>query len=176
MAAATSPVRSLELIVLRRLDGLLQGDYRGLLPGHGSERSDARAYVPGDDPRRIDWPVTARTGETHVRDTIADHELELWLVLDTSASFAFGTAESEKAAVARDLAGTLGLVRGARREPGRLPSPPVRVWSCRPAPARAHLAAVLGALRPPADGTARRPRRRADVARPRRHPRPPWWW
>ena len=83
MASATRSIQSLELIALRRLDGLLQGDYRGLFPGLGSEWSDARSYVPGDDPRRIDWPVTARTGETMVRDTIVDHELELWLVVDS---------------------------------------------------------------------------------------------
>jgi uncharacterized protein (DUF58 family) len=152
MAAATSPIRTLELVALRRLDGLLQGDYRGLFPGLGSEWSDARAYVPGDDPRRIDWPVTARTGETMVRDTIVDHELELWLVVDTSASLAFGTGRAEKATVARDLAGTLGLVaaRGGNRV-GCMTAGSGEVVPARSG--RAHLAAVLGALDRPADGT-----------------------
>lgn len=86
--------------VTRRLDGLLQGDHRGLTPGHGSEPGEIRAYQPGDDVRRIDWNVTARTGETHVRDTVADRELETWLLVDASASLAFGTATCEK----RDLA------------------------------------------------------------------------
>ena len=70
-------IRRLELTVLRRLDGLLQGDHAGLLPGPGTELGDARLYAPGDDMRRIDWAVTARTTEPHVRDTIADRELEL---------------------------------------------------------------------------------------------------
>jgi uncharacterized protein (DUF58 family) len=107
----------LALVVLRRLDGMLQGDHGGLLPGHGSEAGEARPYVAGDDPRRIDWPVTARTGDTHVRDTIADHELELWIVLDTSASLAFGTADHTKAEVAWAAAGAIALLaaRGGNR-------------------------------------------------------------
>lgn len=97
---AAELLRRLEISVTRRLDGLLQGDHRGLTPGHGSEPGEIRAYQPGDDVRRIDWNVTARTGEPHVRDTVADRELETWLLVDASASMAFGTATCEK----RDLA------------------------------------------------------------------------
>lgn len=97
---AAELLRRLELGVTRRLDGLLQGDHRGLTPGHGSEPGEIRSYQPGDDVRRIDWNVTARTGEPHVRDTVADRELETWLLVDASASLAFGTATCEK----RDLA------------------------------------------------------------------------
>jgi uncharacterized protein (DUF58 family) len=93
-------LRRLELSVTRRLDGMLQGDYRGLVPGHGSELGETREYQPGDDVRRIDWNVTARMQETHVRETIADRELETWVCADLSASLGFGTAECEK----RDLA------------------------------------------------------------------------
>jgi uncharacterized protein (DUF58 family) len=97
---AAEVLRRLELSVTRRLDGLLQGDHRGLTPGHGSEPGDIRAYQPGDDVRRIDWNVTARLRETHVRDTVADRELETWMLVDASASLAFGTAVCEK----RDIA------------------------------------------------------------------------
>src|SRR3954454_16825951 len=90
----------LELTVRRRLDGLLQGDHLGLVPGSGTEGGDSRTYHPGDDARRMDWPVTARTQVPHVRETIADRELETWAVLDLSASLDFGTANCEK----RDLA------------------------------------------------------------------------
>ena len=90
----------LQLKVSRRLDGLLQGDYLGLLPGPGSEAGESRAYVPGDDVRRMDWPVTARTTVPHVRLTVADRELETWLAVDLSPSLAFGTAKMLK----RDLA------------------------------------------------------------------------
>jgi uncharacterized protein (DUF58 family) len=99
-ASAAVMLRRLELTVRRRLDGLLQGDHLGLVPGSGSEAGDARTYHPGDDVRRMDWPVTARTQVPHVRETIADRELETWVVLDLSASLDFGTAYCEK----RDLA------------------------------------------------------------------------
>ncbi|MEV6368925.1 DUF58 domain-containing protein [Micromonospora musae] len=81
----------LQLLVTRKLDGLLQGDYVGLLPGPGSEAGESREYRPGDDVRRMDWPVTARTTTAHVRRTVADRELETWLAVDLSASLDFGT-------------------------------------------------------------------------------------
>jgi uncharacterized protein (DUF58 family) len=90
----------LELTVRRRLDGLLQGNHLGLVPGPGSEAGESRVYHPGDDVRRMDWPVTARTTVPHVRQTIADRELESWVVVDLSPSLDFGTANCEK----RDLA------------------------------------------------------------------------
>ena len=93
-------LRRLELTVRRRLDGLLQGDYQGLVPGHGTELGETRQYVAGDDVRRIDWNVSARMTDTYVRETIADRELETWVIADLSASLGFGTADCEK----RDLA------------------------------------------------------------------------
>jgi uncharacterized protein (DUF58 family) len=93
-------LRSLELAVNRRLDGLLQGDHHGFLPGAGTETGDARPYESGDDVRRIDWPLTARSGAVHIRDTVADRELETWVLVDGSASMEFGTATCRK----RDLA------------------------------------------------------------------------
>ncbi|QSB06650.1 DUF58 domain-containing protein [Natronoglycomyces albus] len=90
----------LQLLITRRLDGMLHGDYLGLLPGLGSEPGEAREYRAGDDVRRMDWPVTARTTVPHVRTTIADRELEAWLAIDLSASLSFGTANCFK----RDLA------------------------------------------------------------------------
>jgi uncharacterized protein (DUF58 family) len=104
------PVERLRLTVLRRLNGLLAGDHAGLFPGHGTERGEARPYVPGDDPRYLDWAVTARTQEPHVRDMIADHELDVWLVLDSSSSLAFGTALATKHEVAWSVAGAFALL------------------------------------------------------------------
>jgi len=89
-------LRQLELLVTHRLDGLLQGDYQGLLPGPGSEPGESRPYRPGDDVRRMDWNVTARTTVPHVRDEVADRELETWVAVDCSASLDFGTAHCEK--------------------------------------------------------------------------------
>ncbi|MBS9532272.1 DUF58 domain-containing protein [Mycobacterium sp. M1] len=93
-------LRTLELTVKRKLDGVLHGDHLGLIPGPGSEPGESRLYQPGDDVRRMDWSVTARTTHPHVRQMIADRELETWLVIDMSASMDFGTAGCEK----RDLA------------------------------------------------------------------------
>ena len=98
-ARVDAALATLELTVKRRLDGLLQGNHLGLVPGPGTEPGDARVYVAGDDVRRMDWSVTARTLEPHIRQTVADRELETWLVADLSASLDFGTAGCEK----RDL-------------------------------------------------------------------------
>ncbi|MGI8868708.1 MAG: DUF58 domain-containing protein, partial [Mycobacteriales bacterium] len=98
--APDAVLTKLELTVRRRLDGLLQGNYLGLVPGAGSEPGESRIYHPGDDVRRMDWPVTARTTVPYVRQTIADRELESWLVVDLSPSLDFGTVHCEK----RDLA------------------------------------------------------------------------
>ena len=92
-ARAEAVLGRLQLLVTRKLDGLLQGDYAGLLPGPGTEAGESREYRPGDDVRRMDWPVTARTTQPHVRRTVADRELETWLAVDLSASLDFGTAQ-----------------------------------------------------------------------------------
>jgi uncharacterized protein (DUF58 family) len=93
---AEALLRRLELTVRNKLDGLLQGNYQGLVPGPGSEAGESRPYVIGDDVRRMDWPVTARTTVPHIRQTVADRELETWLVVDLSPSMDFGTALAEK--------------------------------------------------------------------------------
>ena len=104
-------LRTLELTVRRRLDGVLHGDHLGLIPGPGSEPGDAREYQPGDDVRQMDWSVTARTTHPHVRQSVADRELETWMVVDLSASLDFGTTGCEK----RDLAVAAAVVAtGAR--------------------------------------------------------------
>jgi uncharacterized protein (DUF58 family) len=99
-AKLSAALRTLELIVKRKLDGVLQGNHLGLIPGPGSEPGESRLYQPGDDVRRMDWSVTARTTHPHVRQMIADRELETWIVVDMSASLDFGTTGCEK----RDLA------------------------------------------------------------------------
>jgi len=96
----SAALRQLELTVKRKLDGVLHGNHLGLIPGPGSEPGESRMYQPGDDVRRMDWSVTARTTHPHVRQMIADRELETWLVVDVSASLDFGTTGCEK----RDLA------------------------------------------------------------------------
>ncbi|MFC0866136.1 DUF58 domain-containing protein [Sphaerimonospora cavernae] len=116
MSGGVSPeraLRRLELTVLRRLDGLLQGRHQGLIPGPGSEPGDTRVYVPGeDDVRRMDWAVTARTTVPHVRDLIADRELETWALADLSASMDFGTADMTKRDLVVSAVGAIGFLAG----------------------------------------------------------------
>lgn len=103
-------LRKLEITVTRRLDGLLHGDHRGLVPGHGSELGETRRYAAGDDVRRIDWNVSARLREPHIRQTIADRELETWLVLDRSARLNFGTKSMEKRDLVLAAAAAIGFL------------------------------------------------------------------
>jgi uncharacterized protein (DUF58 family) len=142
--ASDEVLRRLDLAITRRLDGLLQGDYRGLVPGHGSEPGDARLYQPGDDVRRIDWNVTARMQTTHVRETIADRELETWILCDLSASLDFGTAACEKRDLAVAAAAAVGFLTA--RSGNRIGAVLVRGDSMTTVPARTGRAHLLGLL------------------------------
>jgi uncharacterized protein (DUF58 family) len=114
-------LKALELTVRIRLDGLLQGNHLGLVPGPGTELGEARSYQAGDDVRRIDWSVTARTTVPHVRQTVADRELETWVVVDLSPSLDFGTAACEKRDLAiAALAAVAHLTRGGGNRIGAL--------------------------------------------------------
>ena len=104
----------LDLTVRRRVDSLLAGDHRATTLGDGTELAQVRPYVTGDDVRRIDWNVTARTRETHVRVHVAERALRTWLLLDTSASMAFGTADRRKWDVAEGVALAVGHVTARR--------------------------------------------------------------
>ncbi|MGB8349019.1 MAG: DUF58 domain-containing protein, partial [Gaiella sp.] len=110
-------LKALELTVARRVDGLLAGDHRSALLGRGTELAQVRPYVPGDDVRLIDWNVTARTTEPHVRVHLAERVLVTWIVLDLSPSMTFGTATRRKADVALGVTLAVGhaaTIRGNR--------------------------------------------------------------
>jgi uncharacterized protein (DUF58 family) len=107
-------LRALDITIGRRVHGLLAGDYRSSMFGPGTELAMIRRYVPGDDVRLIDWAVTARTGEPHVRVQLAERVLVTWLVLDTSPSMLFGTADRRKADLAEGVAIALGHVSTRR--------------------------------------------------------------
>ncbi|MFR9778641.1 DUF58 domain-containing protein [Micromonospora sp. MS34] len=104
-------LRRLELTVTRRLDGLLHGQYQGLLPGPGSEAAGSREYRPGEDEvRRMDWAVTARTTVPHVREVDADRELTTWLLVDASPSMEYGTATLDKRELAVAAVAAVGFL------------------------------------------------------------------
>lgn len=109
--APEAALRRLELTVVRRLEGFLHGDHLGLLPGPGSDTNDARVYQPGqDDVRKIDWAVTARTTVPHVRDTMADRELETWALLDVTPSMNWGTEGITKRDLGIAAIATIGFL------------------------------------------------------------------
>jgi uncharacterized protein (DUF58 family) len=109
-ASAPTPERvllRLDWQIIRRLDGLLQGDYRSLFYGYGVDFADLREYQPGDDIRYIDWNVTARLDTPYVRQYVEDREITAWFLLDLSPSMDFGGLETLKRTVLIDFATTL---------------------------------------------------------------------
>jgi uncharacterized protein (DUF58 family) len=111
LAAAASGVeralRRLEWTVIRRLDGLLQGDYRTLMRGTGLDLADLREYQHHDDVRHIDWNVTARLQVPHVRVFTEDREMAAWFVLDLSRSVDFGSGVRAKREISAGFVGVL---------------------------------------------------------------------
>lgn len=103
-------LQRLEWTVIRRLDGLLQGDYRTLLRGGGVDLADLREYQPHDDVRHIDWNVTARLQQPYVRQFLEDRDLSAWFLLDLSGSLDFGSGERTKLAVSAGFVGALSRV------------------------------------------------------------------
>ena len=157
--ATAGLLRRVELAVARRVHGVREGDHLALLAGHGVEAGEARPYSPGDDVRRMDWTVTARTEVPHVRDAVAERELDVFVLVDLSGSLDFGTAAWRKLDLAQAVLAALGSLatRGHDRlgivflTSGGPVVMPVRAG-------RAHLAAVPGQGR-----TARPARWPADL-------------
>ncbi len=106
-AGAEQLLKRLEWTVLRRLDGLLQGDYRTLLRGTGMDLADLREYQHHDDVRHIDWNVTARLQIPHVRVFTEDREMSAWFLLDLSPSMDFGSGEQRKRHVSAEFVAVL---------------------------------------------------------------------
>ena len=104
---AEALLKRLEWTVLRRLDGLLQGDYRTLMRGAGLDLADLREYQHHDDVRHIDWNVTARLQTPYVRQFTEDRELSAWFLVDLSASVDFGSDRFTKRTVAREFVAVL---------------------------------------------------------------------
>lgn len=96
--------------VVRRLDGLLQGDYRTLFYGYGVDFADLREYQPGDDIRYIDWNVTARMDAPYIRQYVEDREITAWFLLDLSPSMDFGLVENHKRTVLVDFVTTVAHI------------------------------------------------------------------
>ncbi|MEU6024866.1 DUF58 domain-containing protein [Micromonospora sp. NPDC047134] len=163
-------LRRLELTVTRRLDGLLHGEHRGLLPGPGSEPAGSREYRPGEDEvRRMDWAVTARTTVPHVREVDADRELTTWLLVDASPSMEYGTAELDKRELAVAAVATIGfLTAGSGNRLGAQVLTPYGLHRVPARGGRSHLVGLMrGLLAAPRQGVnppARPPGEEVDLA------------
>ena len=158
-------LRALDVTIGRRVEGLLAGDYRSSLLGSGTELAQVRPYEHGDDPRRIDWNVTARTGQPHVRVQLAERVMVTWLLLDTSPSMTFGTADRRKADVAEGVALAVGHVstrRGNRLGIATFGGQPVALP---PRQGRAGLLGLLLALRRENEGRTAGPDSLAEAFR-----------
>jgi uncharacterized protein (DUF58 family) len=111
-------VEALDLAIGRRAAGVLPGERRAAGLGTGTELAQLRPYQVGDDVRRLDAAASARTGVPHVRDHVPERTLTTWILLDVSASMAFGTAQRLKSDVAGGVATVVG--RLAARRGGRV--------------------------------------------------------
>ncbi len=148
-------LRSLDLAVLRRVESMIPGEHLTPQVGAGTELATIRPYRPGDDVRHIDWNVTARMQEPHVRVHVGERALTAWVLLDASASMTFGTAERRKADVAEGVALAIGHVatrRGNRLGVAAFGAGAPKVL--RPRQGRLGLLQLLAELRadPPPDG------------------------
>jgi uncharacterized protein (DUF58 family) len=146
-------LRSLDLAVLRRVQSLVPGDHLTPQVGAGTELALIRPYHPGDDVRYIDWNVTARMREPHVRVHVGERAMTAWLMLDVSASMSFGTALRRKADVAEGVSLAIGHVatrRGNRLGVVAFGGPEPRVL--RPRQGRQGLLGLLAELRAEPDG------------------------
>jgi uncharacterized protein (DUF58 family) len=146
-------LRRLEWQVVRRLDGRLQGDYRTLLRGNGTDFLDLRTYEWGDDVRHIDWNVTARMDELFVREFMEDREVTTWLLLDRSRSMAFGAVGRTKERVLCELAATFAqlFVRGGNRV-GAIMYDGARLWAIPPRQGRSQVLVLVRELLRPVSG------------------------
>ena len=147
---AAALLRRIEWTVLKRLDGLLQGDHRTLMRGAGLDLADLREYQPNDDVRHIDWNVTARLGQPHVRQYLEDRDMNAWFLLDLSASVDFGSHNQTKRRLSREFVAVLArlLTRHGNRIGALLYGGGLnRVLPARNG--RGHVLEILHAMNPP---------------------------
>ena len=154
MTSATGPgldlparLRRIELAVSRKVIGRRDGRHPSLVLGHGVEPGEARPYEPGDDVRRMDWSILARTGEPHVRDSIQERDLDVAVLVDRSGSLDFGTAGWRKADLAVSVAtavSALAVLGGDRIGAVAATAGGPRIVPIRGG--RRHLAGLLGSV------------------------------
>jgi uncharacterized protein (DUF58 family) len=142
--SAERMLKRLEWTVIRKLDGLLQGDYRTLFRGFGLDLADLREYQTHDDVRHIDWNVTARTQVPHVRVYNEDREVTAWFLLDLSPSVDFGSGEVSKREVLAEFTAVVGrlLTRQGNRV-GAMLYDGINLFTVPPGSGRRHVLHII---------------------------------
>ena len=149
MDTPESVLRRLEFKVVRRLDGLLFGDYTGVFYGPSLDLAEVREYQPGDEVRRIDWNVTARMHRLFVRQYLEERELTAWLLVDLSPSMAFGTRRQLKRETAAEFAGVASYIVARHGDKVGLIGFPGRDVYVPPRGGRVHVLRILHMLQQP---------------------------
>lgn len=172
METPESVLRRLEFKVVRRLDGLLFGDYTGVFYGPSLDLAEVREYQPGDEVRRIDWNVTARMHRLFVRQYLEERELTAWLLVDLSPSMTFGTRRQLKCETAAEFAGVAAYIVARHGDKVGLIGFPGRDIYVPPRGGRGHVLRILHMLhqapaRPTGGGLAEGLRQAARALRRR---------
>jgi len=115
-AEIAAQVRRIELRTGRLVESLFSGEYHSVFKGRGMEFSDVREYQPGDDVRAIDWNVTARRGHPYVKEYVEERELTALIIVDLSASKAFGTGPRSNALLATEIAAVLAFAAAGNND------------------------------------------------------------
>ena len=108
-AEIAQAVKRIQFVTGRQVSDVMAGAYLSVFKGRGMEFDEVRPYVPGDDVRAIDWNVTARTGEPHVKRFVEERELTVMLLVDVSASQDFGSGRRSKLEAAVELSALLAM-------------------------------------------------------------------
>src|ERR1051325_7923773 len=108
-AEIAQAVKRIQFVTGRQVSDVMAGAYLSVFKGRGMEFDEVRPYVPGDDVRSIDWNVTARTGEPHVKRFVEERELTVMLLVDVSASQDFGSGRRSKLEAAVELSALLAM-------------------------------------------------------------------
>src|SRR6185295_7107639 len=108
-AEIAQAVKRIQFVTGRQVADVMAGAYLSVFKGRGMEFDEVRPYVPGDDVRAIDWNVTARTGEPHIKRFVEERELTVMLLVDVSASQDFGSGRRSKLEAAVELSALLAM-------------------------------------------------------------------
>jgi uncharacterized protein (DUF58 family) len=140
-------IRCIEIRTLRLVENLMAGQYHSVFKGRGMDFDEVRPYEPGDDVRRIDWNVTARTGVTHIKKFVEEREMTVILLVDASASGRAGSVNLSKRELAAEIAAVLAFSAIANNDKvGLLLFTDKTERYIRPGKGRAHVLGIISLI------------------------------